>query len=381
MENNNDLKILNKNNLLIKSNYNLNLTQNRFYLTILYNMQKDSDCDNYSCIIKGEEFKKLTKHKKDSTNKGIKDLLDSLRKKTIVLQEIRKDGNKEYYCGIIDKFEWDQKTDTYKIYLDKQIYDLLINYYELNKGYAPLNLLVLIGLNNYYAQRLYELIRMESWKGKNINFTINYLRESFELGDKYSQYTDFRKRVIDQSIKVLNETEKFNITYSENRVGRNVESINFEVEDLETREYFKDKEEVENDKPNDAVEPPDFKNDLIPAGPIANEPSLPKNNSNPNNTGNIEDYIDTSLLERGFLINFKRLYKNVDFSLEYIQDAYYHVVGVIMEKDGVDKLGMTQLGLFKKIFNEVAERKEREDIENFLHELEVHHMEKYLNSK
>ncbi|MEG2256461.1 MAG: replication initiation protein, partial [Cetobacterium sp.] len=86
---------------------------------------------------------------------------------------------------------------------------------------------------------------MESWKGKRINFDINYLRKTFEIGDKYKQYTDFRKRIINPSIEVLNNTGKFNISYEEIKQGRKVISIDFIVEDLEPREYFNI---IENEK-------------------------------------------------------------------------------------------------------------------------------------
>lgn len=366
--NENKLQILNKNNLLIKSNYDLNLVQNRFYLTILYNMQKQ-DTD-YICTIQGKELKKLVQNKTQNRNKGIYNILESLRKKSIELQEIKDEYMKLYNCGIISSFEWNEKTDTYLIKLDGKIYDLLINYYELSKGYTPLNLGVLIGFNNYYAQRFYELIRMESWKGKRINFDINYLRKTFEIGNKYKQYTDFRKRIINPSVEVLNNTGKFNISYEEIKQGRKVISIDFVVEDLEPREYF-------NILENEKVEIK--KVELIqPVEKIKKEYFENINSVVKENTEDIEQIIDVSMLEKGFLLNFKKAFKNIDFNIDYIQDAYYQVVGIIIERDNINSLGMRQWKLFKKIFMEVTEKNEQEDIENFLWELEQHYIEKNL---
>ncbi len=381
-----NLQILNKNNLLIKSNYDLNLVQNRYFLTILYSMQKESH--NYVCRVHSNIFKELAKNNNQRTVDGIEDILDSLIKKLIKLQEVTVDKKheKHYTCGIISSYKWDSETDEYKITLDGMVYDILINYYELNKGYTPLNLGILVGLNNYYAQRFYELIRMESWKGNKINFTVEYLRTTFEIGDKYSQYTDFRKRVILPSIKVLNDTGKFKISYKENRQGRKVVSIDFIVEDLESRDYFSKKIiEVDDILVDESGQEVPVKqrmfniatNKSIEAERHTEEHSEQQNITNNCKLSEIEMVVDTSLLERGFLVNFKRTYKHIDFSLEYIQEAFYYVVGVIMDKDGVDKLGMKQWNLFKKIFSEAMERKEQEDIENFLHELEIHHIEKY----
>lgn len=363
--NNNELQILNKNNLLIKSNYDLNLVQNRFYLTILYNMQKQGI--DYICTIQGDELKKLVQNKSQNRNKGIYNILESLRKKSIELQEVNDRYMKLYNCGIISSFEWNEKTDTYKIKLDGKIYDLLINYYELNKGYTPLNLGVLVGFNNYYAQRFYELMRMESWKGKRINFNIDYLRKTFEIGEKYKQYTDFRKRIIIPSIEVLNNTGKFNISYEEIKQGRKVVSIDFIVEDLEPREYFNivENEEIENNKVSVIPQVKEIKKEQV-----KNIHSIIKDSIN-----DLEKIIDVSMLEKGFLLNFKKTFKDIDFRLDYIQDAYYQVVGIILERDNINSLGMKQWKLFKKIFTEVAEKNKQEDIEDFLWELEQNYFE------
>lgn len=374
--NSKSLQILNKNNLLIKSNYDLNLVQNRYYLTILYNMQRENN--NYVCRVHSDTFKELAKNNNQRTIDGIEDVLDSLIKKLIKLQEVTLDkkNEKHYTCGIISSYKWDSQTDEYKISLDGMVYDLLINYYELNKGYTPLNLGVLVGLNNYYAQRFYELLRMESWKGKKINFTVEYLRETFEIGDKYKQYTDFRKRVILPSIKVLNETGKFNISYEEIRQGRKVISIDFIVEDLEPREYFNITDEkvlLTNEISTGSVENIDRK---------INQEVKDVYQVNTQYDLDIEiemglDKLDTSMLEKGFLLNFRRSFKCMNFEEEYIQDAYYQVVGIILEKDNIEKLGMRQWKIFKKIFNEIAQKNKQEDIENFLWELDSYFLEKH----
>lgn len=368
-----ELQILNKNNLLIQSNYNLNLVQNKIYLTILYQMQKDSRGD-YICRLHLSDIQKLVKYQNQKTPKGIDGLLSSLMDKHIKLRKIKANTkySKYYTCGIISAYEWDDETSEYMIKLDGMIYDLLIDYYKLNQGYTPLNLAILLGLNNYYAQRIYEFLRMESWKGKSINITLEDLKETLELVGKYTEYRDFKKRVLIPSIQALNETERIKIEYNENKVSRKVVSIDFIVEDLEPRNYFTElnQEVLATNEMNTFTEVQQSK-EVITV-------QTQKITTHTNNINGLEDIIDVSMLEKGFLLNFKRTFKEIDFTLEYIQDAYYQVIGIILEKDNVDTLGMKQWKLFKKIFSEVVEKNEQQDIENFLWELESHNIEKYV---
>ncbi|MCU9808388.1 hypothetical protein LEQ06_09540 [Paraclostridium sp. AKS46] len=85
---NEDLKILNKNNLLIKANYNLSLVENKFYLTILFNMQKTSR-GNYVGVIPKDEFIRLSNKTTNSTSIGISRILDSLANKRVQIQEFK----------------------------------------------------------------------------------------------------------------------------------------------------------------------------------------------------------------------------------------------------------------------------------------------------
>lgn len=354
-----DIQILNKNNLLIKSNYDLNLVQNRYYLTILYNMQKQNN--NYVCSVHSNIFKELAKNNNQRTIDGIEDILDSLIRKLIKLQKVTLDKKheKHYTCGIISSYKWDSKTDEYKITLDGMVYDLLINYYELNKGYTPLNLGVLVGLNNYYAQRFYELLRMESWKGKQVNFTIDYLRETFEIGDKYPRYNNFKERVILPSIKVLNETGKFKIDYKENKIGRKVESIDFIVEDLESREYFKiqQSEEVVTTDNLRTIEKVKEKQ------PLNVEELTSKKIDKKISAG--EFFIpDEEIFNRGTLRSFKKDFNNTDFTNEYMESAFDDAVAIALEKDDVDVINTGLYKFFKgALVNKITEYKEKEKLD------------------
>lgn len=339
---NEDFKILNKNNLLIKANYNLSFVENRFYLTILFNMQKTAR-GSYVGIIPKEEFLRLSGKTSNNTTTGITRILESLANKRVQIQEFKKQNKKpsEYDFPIITGHKFNPKDNTYTIELSTILYDLLLEYMEV--GYTPLNLNVLLGLNNFYAQRIYELLRLWSGNKENINYTVDYLRECFDLGDKYPRYNNFKDRVIEPALESLNSTEKFKITYEELKVGRRVDSITFLVEDLEKRKYFDKKEdkntiEYKNKEKNGTVE-------LLENECNINES---KNEINVLKKENNKFYIpDEEIFTKGSLMQFKRNFKDYDFSINNLEDVFFEACAITIDKDQVDIIDNKSYKFFK----------------------------------
>lgn len=355
-----DLQILNKNNLLIKANYNLSFVENKFYLTILFNMQKTSK-GNYVGIIPKSEFLRLSGKTANNTKVGIERILKSLSTKRVEIQEFKKQSKKpeEYNFPIITGFKYEPKTDTYKIELSTILYDLLLEYMEV--GYTPLNLGVMLGLNNFYAQRLYELLRLWSNSKDVITYKVDYLRECFNLEDKYSKYTDFRKRVIESSIDALNSTEKFKIEINENKIGRRVDSIDFIITDYETRKYF-DKEEYEKDIKNIESEK-------------GIEEKLIKKALNQVNAAKIEIkdfYIpDESLFTKGTLRSFKKDFANIDFKDTYMEKAFDDAVMIALDRDDIETIKATSYKFFKATLENKIEEYKKEKEEDIKHQKEM----------
>lgn len=73
-------EILMKHNDLVKSRYNITLNENRLFIYILYKLQRESK-GVLSCEISREELVKFIKGRTDSSTRGLKNMLTSLRKK------------------------------------------------------------------------------------------------------------------------------------------------------------------------------------------------------------------------------------------------------------------------------------------------------------
>lgn len=250
MSNEEELKprVLYKDNTLVRTKYNLNLIENRVHNLIMYNFQNCGD--NFKCTLSMEEIKKVIKKKELHNEESINKILEKLGTEWIHIEEIKADGiHKRYHkYHFINGYSYDEEFKTYTITATKEIYVLLKKKFDCG-GYTNLNMNVFLSLKNYYAQRLYDLLRLWSNSKSTINYKVDDLKGYLKLEDKYSEYGNFKRRVITPAVKELNVSGVFEIEMKEKKVGRKVESIDFLVKDLDrnTSRKNKDNEPIDID--------------------------------------------------------------------------------------------------------------------------------------
>lgn len=301
-----DKRILMKNNVLVKARYSLTLIQSKIFIVMLYNLQKDEK-RGMSCTFKRRDLQKLITSNDSKTISGIKVLLDQLMDERIYFKEETNNGKNAIWgqYALITGYEYNDKEDTFTIACAERVYDLLISYLEL--GYTPINLNIYLSLKNPNAQRMYDLLRLWSGTKRKITYGVEELKELLMLEDKYKNYADFKRYVLNSSKKELNKTGMFEVDFEENKIGRKVNSITFTVKDLDDRKYFIDK-------------------------------SIKDNDMKPHNKSK-EFYIpDASVFTKGTLILFKKDFKGYDFREKYMENSFYEAVASIFEKDDVEKV-------------------------------------------
>ncbi|MGL5715178.1 MAG: replication initiation protein [Paraclostridium sp.] len=370
-------EILMKHNDLVKSRYNITLNENRLFIYILYKLQREGK-GVLSCEISREELSRFIKGRTDSSIKGIKNMLTTLRKKEINIKTLLDDGSYIWSSyGFINGWDYFSKTDTFRIEASERIYVLLHEY--LKEGYTPVNLNIWLTLKNSYAQRFYELLRLWSSSKDSINYKVSELRELLILENKYPKYSELRKRVLNPAIEELNSTGYFEISYDENKKGRNIESIDFIVKDLDKRKYFtKDivgdvsmLEEV-------AITCDDINEKVDTIDIDSNIDSKPKNKNTEkiDLKASVSDLFipDEDMFTKGTLRSFKLDFKNIDFKNEYMERAFNDAISITMERDDVETIKVSSYKFFKGCLeNKIVEYRleEQEDL-NHKKEMDIH---------
>ena len=356
-----DIKVLMKHNALVKAKYNLTLVQNRVFELLLYKFQKEKE-GILSCEVHRDEFRNLIGKEKDRTIKGVSDLLESLRIKEILIAEKIKDKNKYKWhrFGLINGSIYDEDRDVFTVKATEEIYSLIQNYYNKREGHTPINLIVKLGMNNYYAQRLYDLLRVWSGTKQVINYEVEELKELLQIDKKYNLYGDFKRRVILPAIKELNDTGYFNIDIKENKIGRKVDSIDFIVKDLDKRKYF-----TKDNFVNNVSKASELKECGVS---IDEEENLyVKCETNETIQSNTEVFVpDESVFTRGTLRSFKKDFKVIDFKNEYMERAFDEAIMITLDRDDVETIKATSYKFFKiTLDNKIKEYKleQQKDLE------------------
>jgi len=120
----------------------------------------------------------------------------------------------EYYENGIVELSIDPKLKPYYLQLKNKFTAYEAKYYYV--------------LSSTYAQRLYELLKQYESAGER-TIEIAYLRELFVLGNKYKLYADFKRRIIEASVKQINENTDLKISYTEKKLGRKTNALVFKI--------------------------------------------------------------------------------------------------------------------------------------------------------
>jgi plasmid replication initiation protein len=98
----------------------------------------------------------------------------------------------------------------------------------LNREFTSYQLKQLGNLSSFYAVRLYELMSQFLKLGER-SCTLEQLRQMLDLGDKYQDVKDMRKRVLDPALKELNTGTDLAVTAEPRRQGRKIVGFSFTI--------------------------------------------------------------------------------------------------------------------------------------------------------
>lgn len=98
----------------------------------------------------------------------------------------------------------------------------------LHKEFTSYQLKQIGSLSSFYAVRLYELMS-QFIKLKQRECTLAQLREMFDLGDKYQDVKDMRKRVLYPALEEVNRNTDLTVAVEPRRQGRRIIGFSFTI--------------------------------------------------------------------------------------------------------------------------------------------------------
>ncbi|KMN16022.1 replication initiation protein [Pseudomonas weihenstephanensis] len=98
----------------------------------------------------------------------------------------------------------------------------------LNKEFTSYQLKQIGNLSSFYAVRLYELMSQFLKLGER-ECTLDQLRQMLDLGEKYQNVKDLRRRVLDPALKELNRSTDLAVVAEPRRKGRKIVGFSFTI--------------------------------------------------------------------------------------------------------------------------------------------------------
>ena len=129
-------------------------------------------------------------------------------------------------------FRWIDTADLdHESYIDIVLSESLRPYLlELKENFTKYELINVLVLKSKHSIRLYELFRcnlfLHVW-----TVSIEDFKDILEISDKYPEYKDLRRYVIDPSVKEISKYTDINVTYETVKTGRFVTDLIFHIKE------------------------------------------------------------------------------------------------------------------------------------------------------
>lgn len=219
---------------LVEARCGLKASENDIFDMLLAYINKDDDiADNLTYTLVIEDFKdkfglKYTKN----AYKKIRDGVGRLKGKTIDIWS--DDGAKFESYVLFQTIKWNDGSGKITIKLGEDIKRMLVNhkqsitYYEIRYT---------LPMNSRYSKRLYVMFKEWSLSPNKTRYDrVDDLREKLQVPLSYG-YNKFKKRVLEESIREINQSTDIFVTYKEIKMsvrgGYKVDALTFKIKLIE----------------------------------------------------------------------------------------------------------------------------------------------------
>lgn len=213
-----------KSNVLIqKTRYDLSLAEQKLILHLIQMIEpKDDEFKTYEFSI--QDYCKVCEidYNNGKNYMNIKRSLKALSDKSFWVEQDERDILMRW----IDKVQIDRRNGVIEVKLDKDLKPYLL---QLKSFFTKYNYLYVMTMKSQYSIRLYELLK--SYENvQDIAYEVKELRKLLNLTDDVlPRWVDFKRFVIEQAIKEINQFTDITVKYVPVKKGRKVFEVEFYI--------------------------------------------------------------------------------------------------------------------------------------------------------
>jgi len=214
--------IVYKDNYLIEASYKLTLIEQRLMLYCISKLNPKEPQQKQTILV--EDFvKQFPDIDKKNAYKQIKQAIDTLYERSIKV--------KDPFCT--EEFRWVSSKKYYNDEGSASIsfsVEILPYLFHLGKQFTKYQLRNISAFKRVYSIRLYELlIQYRTLKYRVLS--LSDLRIALQLDNKFKEWSDLKKFVINPSIVEINEKSDLLIEYQLIKKGRSIDSVKFLIKE------------------------------------------------------------------------------------------------------------------------------------------------------
>ena len=216
-----EMEIYKANDMIQKGRHELSLQEQRCVLYAISKIKpEDTVFQEYTFEL--SDFYKLCGLQGDSYTE-MKAILTGLKQKTWWVETA---PNVESTVSWFNKVRTNKKSGTVTVRFDDDMMPYLLDLTKENRYFTHYQLKYILPMKSQYAIRLYELLK--SYQRNNIEwfFDIDPLKKQLNC-DQYSNFKDFRRRVIEPAVAEINEFTDIKIAWDIEKEGRKVSKVVF----------------------------------------------------------------------------------------------------------------------------------------------------------
>ena len=209
-----------KHNSLIRSRYDYTLAELRLVLTVV-SMISPNDEDFLDYVVKAKDFSDLVDSSHKDEYKRLQELGEMLLSKTLKIPE--SDGF--VICNWFSSFRYIKGEGTIIVRFDPILKPYLL---QLQQMFTKYNLENILKFKSAYSIRIYEIAKSWETRGE-FSSSIEEFKEIIGAANKYKAYYDFKRYVLERSLKEINSLSDIRLSYKEKKKGRKVIELKFKV--------------------------------------------------------------------------------------------------------------------------------------------------------
>lgn len=213
--------VVKANEIIQQARYDLTLKELKL-LGYLISLVKPNDAEDKKYTMTIKEYCNIRGIDGSGKNYiSIKKTIKSLRDKSFWIQN---EEGTETLVGWLGGANLIKRTGKINLWFDAELQKYIVG---LRGNYTQYELLATLPMKSAYSIRLYELLKSYSYNHDNVQIDIEELKERTGSKDMYSDFRNFRRRVLDMAVREINLYTDLEVSYSTIKSIKTITAILF----------------------------------------------------------------------------------------------------------------------------------------------------------